>query len=96
MSKYPSQDKIIGYCSSVTEYEAGWGSRPDGYVIAFDKEKLQIRINEINSQRGSEYCRCDKITLCILSPLAADQILAADSGTVWTSRSVKDLILEMN
>lgn len=96
MSKYPNQDKIIGYCSAATEYEAGWGNRPDGYVIAFDKEKLQKRIDEINSQKGEEFSRCDSIKLCILSPLAADQVLAAHNGTIWIGRNVKDLILEQN
>lgn len=31
----------VCYVASVTESEAGWGSRPDGYVIGWDKELME-------------------------------------------------------
>lgn len=32
------------YISECTEYEAGWGSRPDGFIIAEDLEDLKSAI----------------------------------------------------
>jgi len=28
---------MIGYIATVTEFEQGWGQRPDGYIVCIDK-----------------------------------------------------------
>jgi len=40
------------YLANCTEYEAGWGQRPDGFMIAFTLEAITAQIL-IENQRGS-------------------------------------------
>ena len=45
---------LISYC---TEYEAGWGQRPDGFMITTPKhrEKMEARIKK-STEEGSREC----------------------------------------
>jgi len=40
------------YLSNCTEYESGWGQRPDGTVLGKTLEQIQAHIKE-DEQRGS-------------------------------------------
>lgn len=33
----------IGYCVAIMEYEAGWGTKVDGYMVGVSKEALDER-----------------------------------------------------
>lgn len=43
---------FIAYC---TEYEAGWGQRPDGFMIGKSKEAMLPKIEESNKMGSYEY-----------------------------------------
>lgn len=45
----------IGFVASLTEFEAGWGQRPDGYILADSLEDGKKTQKEIESQ-GSYEC----------------------------------------
>ena len=42
----------VAYC---TEYEQGWGSRPDGLILAISKDVIDTEIKESNKQGSIEY-----------------------------------------
>ena len=51
----------IYYCD-ITEYESGWGQKPDGYYLCLDKDKLSQYIeNSGNSGSYELYWRCGEI-----------------------------------
>ena len=53
---------LISYC---TEYEAGWGQRPDGFMITTHKhrDKMMARIEKTFKDGSYEcYCRYDEPT----------------------------------
>lgn len=39
----------------VTEYEAGWGGRPDGYLVALNLEALANKRDDILSRNSANY-----------------------------------------
>lgn len=43
------------YISHITEYEKGWGSKPDGIVISNDLEKLKTYIEPYNKREKGSY-----------------------------------------
>lgn len=54
----------ISYC---TEFEAGWGQRPDGFVMSEDREALEEYIKTKGNGGSHDYFwRCDepKEVLC--------------------------------
>lgn len=42
----------FGFFVSITEYERGWGSRPDGYFIFEDKEAAQKFVSGVAKERA--------------------------------------------
>lgn len=44
----------VGYASRITEYEAGWGSRDEGYIIAGSVEALKQREDEFEKNKSYE------------------------------------------
>ena len=58
----------VAYYSACTEYEAGWGVRPDGYIVCLNKEFLQKKVEELNNRPRSVhgYDTYDKPKLCII------------------------------
>jgi len=47
------------YCCSITEYEEGWGSRPDGYYLSTSMEELKKYIQLYgNSGEYAMFWRC--------------------------------------
>ncbi len=48
----------VSYC---TEYELGWGSRPDGLLLAQDKESINKEIEKMNKLGSRKiYSRFDE------------------------------------
>lgn len=55
-----SDTQFMAWHSSVTEREAGWGNRPDGHLLAIDKEKFFKRAEEIKASGSyAEYSSVD-------------------------------------
>lgn len=49
------------YISDCTEYEAGWGQRPDGFLITESLDAMNAKIEESNKMGSpSYYWRYDK------------------------------------
>jgi hypothetical protein len=87
--------RFIGYYSVATEYESGWGSRPDGVIIALDKEVLLAKIAEVNKQQGHEFSRCEQPKLCIITEEMANKIKNnKDYGFLWTNENSKHWLIE--
>jgi hypothetical protein len=87
-----------GYYSTVTEYESGWGCRPDGYIIALTKEAFRDkkeRIENLGDHR--EYSRVDDDPkLCILTEDGYNTIKDVHGGVTWvTSMRFNDLVKEV-
>lgn len=63
-------DMYYGY--AVVEYERGWGSRPDGYVVTIDEKRKEfekvINNNPIiyDYNDGEVYSKVETLKLCIL------------------------------
>lgn len=73
----------IAYYSVATEYESGWGCRPDGYLVCLNKDYLQEKINKVNSYQGQEFTRCEEPKLCLINEEMYAQ-LVKNEGFVWT------------
>ena len=43
---------FISYC---TEYEAGWGQRPDGFIMSEDREAMEEYIKTTGNSGSREY-----------------------------------------
>jgi hypothetical protein len=85
----------IGYYSVATEYESGWGSRPDGIIIALDKDILNAKIAEVNAYKGPEFTRCNTPKLCIITDEMAIKIKNnKDYGFLWTHEKTDKWLIE--
>ncbi len=56
--------KIL-YVAYSTEYEAGWGSRPDGFILTEEKSIIEAEIEKVFTQGSYEcywrYSSIDKV-----------------------------------
>ncbi|MNK09985.1 hypothetical protein D3C87_279950 [compost metagenome] len=87
------------FCASVTEYESGWGTRPDGYVFALDKTMLLAKASEIhsrNSSLGGERVAIDNISVVVITPEFADQIFKAKGQAVWSDAKKGEMLGSLN
>lgn len=83
------------YYTHCTEYESGWGCRPDGYIIALDRAVLEAKCASVNATRGHEYSRTGDIHLCMISDEGKAKIEADPAvGIIWTGNNKKEYILE--
>jgi len=78
----------IAYYMECTEYEAGWGCRPDGYIVALSKDvlidkELSLRLN----RNYQEFTDCGAIKLCLITDEMLDKIKASPYNFVWTNNS---------
>lgn len=73
----------VAYYSGVTEYESGWGNRPDGYVVAKTKELFNAKAAEIKA--SGSYAEFSSVngpaTLCLVTDDMAKTLEA--NGAVW-------------
>jgi hypothetical protein len=44
----------FGYFVSVTEYERGWGSKPDGYVVFNSEKEADYFLKQEYASRGNQ------------------------------------------
>lgn len=72
------------YYYDVTEFEAGWGSRHDGYLIVLEKENKQLGVDAIHSF-GDEniFSRVeDKANFCMIND-KTKELIEARGGYLW-------------
>lgn len=43
------------YISDCTEFEAGWGQRPDGFIMSVDREKMEEYIKTTGNSGSRDY-----------------------------------------
>lgn len=80
--------KRCAYYSSVTEYEQGWGSRHDGYLVALSLDDFKTKQNEI--EKAGEYTCYSRIDnkpkLCEITE-EMEILLNENSKVVWTGKN---------
>ncbi|MND90015.1 hypothetical protein D3C80_820910 [compost metagenome] len=80
-----AEKQFTAFYNSVTESEAGWGTRFDGYLIALDEKKFYERADKIKAAGSyQEYSRVDgPPKLCIITEEMHQRLV--EHGTVWTN-----------
>lgn len=74
----------------MTEYESGWGSRPDGYIYSLEKFLLQEAVKSAE-QAGDhlEYSRADgDVEVVVITAEFAKQLMSRK--TYWTNKSIHE------
>lgn len=89
-------ETFVGYVARVTEYESGWGSRHDGYLVCEDKNAGIRKATAVNGNLvcGDYSCfsKADEFSMCKLNPTGIQEIRSR--GCVWTD-DIKPYVLEM-
>lgn len=76
------------YICSVTEYEAGWGQRPDGVVAAITKEALEAKQQQITAGDDYEqFWRCGAYRIAFVTEEFYDKVNASDAKAIWTNET---------
>jgi hypothetical protein len=77
----------VAYFSGVTEYESGWGNRPDGYVVAKSEELFNAKAVEIKA--AGTYAEFSSVNgpakLCLVTDEMAKTL--EEKGAVWVNGS---------
>ena len=90
--KNPSEsvtERYYGFCIPVIEYEAGWGSKQDGYMVGFTIEDLKERQKDFErgntGSYGLYYERPNQYTPVELTQEAFDALMKATEKhcTFW-------------
>ncbi|WOZ57561.1 hypothetical protein [Pseudomonas phage vB_PseuGesM_254] len=84
--------KNVGYVIHVTEFESGWGSRPDGYFISLDLVALENKCRQVNDSKGSEFSRADfkDKKMVQLNQETVDKL--TDGVVLWTGNNLKNYV----
>lgn len=76
----------IGYYASVTEYESGWGQRPDGYLIATSRKSFEAKKVKIeNIGDHLEFSRVGELKICELHNTGYLALINSEDSTIWTN-----------
>ncbi len=78
----------VGFAVVVIEAEAGWGTKPDGYMVGLSKEALDARKVSFEERNSREYglyyersgSGYEEVNL---SEEAVVKLEASETGTVW-------------
>jgi len=97
MNKVERKQVAVGYMTVIIESEAGWGTKPDGYMVGVSKEALDKRKVQFEERNTREYgLYYDRMSFDYdtveLSDSAVKALEESDTGTVWfnsTSQFVK-------
>lgn len=82
-----SDKKFTAWFSGVTEFERGWGNRPDGYLVAKNLPSFRARAAQIDAQQGDEFSRVNgEARACYVTEEMHKKLLASPTLTVWTGR----------
>ena len=85
--------KYVGYVAEVTEYESGWGQRPDGYIVCLDKNKgIEFATRENGKvwsmEDGSEFSVAGDFKLCILTGTGYEELIEREEHQrLWIQNS---------
>ena len=97
--------EFVGYLAEVTEFERGWGCRPDGYVVCLDKAVGIAYSKKSNGHiwsmdDGSEFSDAGDFKLVILTESGHDKLAAFNKSEqypnlAWIGRNdLKEYIKE--
>uniref|UniRef100_A0AB39CEM4 Uncharacterized protein n=1 Tax=Pseudomonas phage HRDY3 TaxID=3236930 RepID=A0AB39CEM4_9VIRU len=76
--------KFPALAQRVIESEAGWGTRPDGFLVALDIDAFNRRANEIVSAGTyAEYSRVDGEPVPCYVTAETHAKLVEGNGSVW-------------
>ena len=76
------------YISSVTEYEAGWGQRPDGVVAAITKEALEAKQQQIMAGDDREqFWRCGAYRIAFVTEEFYDKVNQTEAKAIWANET---------
>ena len=80
-----AEKQFTAFYNTVTESEAGWGTRFDGYLIALTEEKFNERAASIKAAGSyQEFSYVDgPPKLCIVTEEMHKRLV--ENGTVWTN-----------
>ncbi|AFH14914.1 hypothetical protein LU11_gp383 [Pseudomonas phage Lu11] len=80
-----AEKQFTAFYNTVTESEAGWGSRFDGYLIALTEEAFNARAEKIKAAGSyQEFSYVDgPPKVCIITEEMHKQLV--EHGTVWTN-----------
>lgn len=87
----------VAYYSACTEYEPGWGVRPDGYIVCLNKEFLQAKVTELNNRPRSQHGwdTYDKSKLCIVTEEMWNKLTSnPEHGYVWAPNNRSTWVVE--
>ena len=88
-----TRERRYGFCITVIESEAGWGYKPDGYMVGFTIEDLKERQKDFESGNSSDYglyyARPNAFTPVELTAEAIDALMKATDKhcTIWFDRA---------
>lgn len=79
---------VLVHVLDVTEYEAGWGGRPDGYLVALNLEALANKRDDILKRNSANYGSSINGVMSaqqkFMAPEAAAEIKLSDATpAVW-------------
>lgn len=86
-------ERRYGFCITVIEAEAGWGCKPDGYMVGFTIEDLKARQKSFEHNNSSDYGlyyeRPNEFTPVELTAEAIDALMKATDKhcTIWFDRA---------
>jgi hypothetical protein len=71
------------YASDVTEYESGYGQRPDGYLLAIDNAKYEEGLKTVNDGPFECYSRAGSKKLVRIKDEMYEKVKI--NGYLWTN-----------
>lgn len=83
-----AEQKYVAYYCTLTEYESGWGCRPDGVLVSLSLEVIKERVKSIEKSTGLEFTRADHDPKLMLPTAeAVEQLQKTPDGIIWCSMS---------
>lgn len=79
---------LVGYIAEVTEFESGWGTRPDGYILCLDKQK-GIEFSEKDkgcvwcTDNSSDFGIASDFKLTLLTEFGYNKMLEKENNVIW-------------
>lgn len=78
-------EKQIVFIATVTEHESGWGSRPDGHLIATSRNAMSEKADSLPSSGEYSYS-VGNVYPCYATEKAVQELANSESGCIWGGR----------
>ncbi|QAY01381.1 hypothetical protein ZPAH1_orf00367 [Aeromonas phage ZPAH1] len=80
--------QYIGYVADVTEYERGWGCRPDGFIVCLEKQKgIEMATRDQghvwSTENGSEFSSAGDFKMVALTEEGYMDLKDREHGRAW-------------